>query len=132
MGRLKRGAELANFLADALKTPFTWGVSDCCSWLDAWIVHQRGVSPAGDLRGMPRRMLAAVARKKGGIVALIAARMESAGLDETLAPEIGDVALVQGAGKRPAGAVWTGQTWALKSTDGIAFLRATPIRIWKV
>jgi hypothetical protein len=87
---------LTKFLNRAAATPFEWGRFDCLLWLADWIMSQRNVDPASDLRGTYSTMLGAakIVRDRGGMVRLIDGRVERHGIKRSPVIKRGDVAVV--------------------------------------
>lgn len=128
-----RSERLTAFLAEGCRLPFAWGERDCCLWPADWILAERGLDPAAELRGAYRSPLACrrLLRLGGGLLAVTSAEMRAAGLAGTAAPVLGDVGIIETAAG-PMGAVCTGSAWALKTVEGIVLVPATPIMAWGV
>lgn len=131
MTRLSR---LRSYIREGAALPFVWGQSDCCSWALGWVVRETGSDPFLALRGAyaSRMSCARLLTRHGGLEALARRLMSAAGLPETAGDaRPGDVALVQTA-IGPMGAICTGNSFALKSVDGVVVMPCTPIVAWSV
>ena len=128
-----RRDRLRAFLREGAALPFVWGGRDCALWACDWILAERGIDPAADLRGTYASGLACarLLRDAGGLPALAGRLAARAGIIETDSPEAGDVGVIE----TKIGAylaVSTGAAWAIKAADGIAFTPARPARMWAV
>lgn len=128
---------LADFLAQAGRTPFAWGESDCCLWLADWLVALGRPDPAADLRGRYSTPLgcARLLNKRGGVLGVVASCAAQAGLaltDTPIAGDVGVVEVVTHAGRTPAGAICTGRRWAVRSGLGLIVAEMTPRAAWRI
>lgn len=128
---------LADFLARAARTPFALGEFDCCLWLADWIALNRGIDPAAHLRGRYSTALGyrRLARKAGGMAALVGSCVEPAGLRLTGAPKPGDIGVVRAVttdGLHDVGAICTIRGWASLSPAGLLVGPTTPLAAWEV
>lgn len=119
--------ELAAFMREAARQPFTYGEWDCAMTLANWVRAVTGEDPASDLRGsygseMSWKRLVA---KAGSLDRLIDGIALKAGLKPTESPVVGDIAVVEcaviGTPKAViAGAIGTPRGWAVKLNNGVA------------
>ena len=129
-----RSERLVAFVAAGARTPFVFGRSCCAMWVADWIEAERGIDPARGLRGSFRCHLgsARLQRQAGGLAALVAAPLASAGLMETAAPVAGDVGVVMTKAGEIAGICMGGGLWAVKTKDGVAVAPAKLLKGWSV
>ena len=134
---------LSRFLNEAAARPFAWGSFDCLLWLADWVRANRGVDPAGDLRGRYCTMLQAarVVQDARGMVSLVERQVTAAGLSRVNCGARGDIAVVSVGGVggehfgNEAGAILLGGTAALMCQEGLCMprLAETPVlAAWKV
>lgn len=118
---------LGDYLLEAARTPWRYGVHDCTAWPARWA----GIEvPAYSTEAEAQALI----EQAGGLVALwergIADRMPL--VDE---PEPGDVGIIVaiGADRQPVeiGAIWTGIRWAFLSPRGLVSASADAIAIWR-
>lgn len=128
-----RSARLRAFLGRGAGLPFVWGVRDCSLWACDWIIAERGIDPAAHLRGTYGGVIACnrLLRREGGLPALAGRLARSAGLEETETPVAGDVGVIV-TGIGPFLMLCAGAGWAWKTTDGVLFAPAAPLKAWAV
>lgn len=128
-----RDTRLRAYLAEGARLPFVWGVRDCISWPCGWVEEECGFDPMTTIRGSydSRVSCARLLRAHGGLVALARRGMANGGIAETEGARRGDVGLI-GTNFGPMGAIRAASTWAVKSSDGVAFLDAPPLVIWRI
>lgn len=127
---------LAMFLRAGAALPFVWGVRDCSLWACEWVAMRTGRDPAASLRGCYRTQRGAYRHilEGGGLEALTRGRFASCGIPEVLAPNPGDVGLIETDTLLGlALAIKVGEAgWAVKSPAGIT-VAAFPFRVaWMV
>jgi hypothetical protein len=134
---------LSRFINEAAERPFRWGDWDCLLWLADWVRANRGVDPAGDLRGRYSSMLGAarIVREAGGMVGLVDSRLKTASLARANVGARGDIAVVNVGGEggehfgNLAGAILLGGSAALLSQAGLVMPRRSDVSIvaaWSV
>jgi hypothetical protein len=134
---------LSRFINEAAERPFRWGDWDCLLWLADWVRTNRGVDPAGDLRGRYSSMLGAarIVREAGGMVSLVGERVFKAGLPRVNVGARGDIAIVAVGGVggehfgNQAGAILLGGSAVLMSQEGLCMPRRSDVSIvaaWSV
>lgn len=128
---------LASFLERASLTRFEWGRWDCSLWLADWLVANGYTDPASHLRGRYETALgcARLLRDEGGLLAVVTACAEKAGLRRTYEPRAGDVGVVEALtdrGREPVGGLCTGARWAILTHGGIMAGPTTPLIAWEV
>lgn len=122
-----------------LSKPFIWGERDCMIVLGDWVKTVHGIDPVADIRyaydsQFSCQRLTGFFTDPVGTVAKFAE--EKAGLKRTENPVKGDVGVIEVPvdGKlQPAGAIFTGKSWAVKAPQGATTI--TPIRVlaaWSV
>ncbi len=72
---------LAGYVRRTAFEPFEWGKNDCALWCAGACEEISGIDPASDLRGTysTRRECLEIVKRAGGLVPLIAPRMERTG-----------------------------------------------------
>jgi hypothetical protein len=130
-------ADLASFLARAGRTPFAYGVHDCCLWLADWLVACGYPDPAAELRGRysTERGCARLLRRQGGLDAVVGACAKRADLVLAQQPCAGDVGLVLAITPRgpvAVGGLCTGPRWAMLSVGGLIVAPMTALATWSV
>ena len=90
-------AQLAQFL-DRRKSPFAWGVNDCCLFAADWVLRRTGVDPAEALRGRydSESGAQALLRRKGGLARVVSACLGQQPLHEPLRATTGDIVMLDG------------------------------------
>jgi hypothetical protein len=129
--------ELSAFLARASRTPFAWGVHDCCLWLGDWLVARGHPDPVAAFRGRYSTPLGAhrLAKAHGGVAGIVAAQAEAAGLLRTPCAQAGDVGVVRVVtpqGEEPAGGLCTGPRWAVLGVTGLIVAPMPLLAAWRV
>lgn len=73
---------LSDFVAETRDVPFAWGRNDCALWCASAVAQGTGYDPAADLRGRYSTWWGhrQIVQAAGGLLALIAPRMEGHGL----------------------------------------------------
>lgn len=110
-------SRLQGLINQAQRTPFQWGVRDCCLWAADAALALTGRDPAADVRGTYTDEAGAmeVLRRFGGL------RGVAARGGQRIRPAFamdGDVGLVRSAGK-PCLAVWAAGSWMLTTRAGL-------------
>lgn len=130
--------KLADFLARAGATPFSYGSHDCSLWLADWVLDQRGIDGAAALRGRYRTALgcARLVARGGGLVAVVGRCAQTAGLSSAKLPRPGDVGIVKAVtddGTTLVGAILADATrWAVLGAAGLRIEPATCVAAWRV
>lgn len=127
---------LRSFLSDAGKTPFAWGVHDCCLIIADWWLAVHGVDPAADIRGTyaTKEECHALLDREGGMRALIERYATAVGAERVSTPKAGDFGLVTLAtGGEVAAIMASDGKWAAKSERGlVAFRHASIEAAWSI
>lgn len=132
---------LAEYLAQAARTPFAWGRHDCLLWLADWAVANGHPDGGARWRGHYRTALGCqrLLRRHGGLVEVARISAEACGLP-AIAPGdmrpgdvgVGVVAVTEW-GEHATGLIRTGLGWAvLGGPAGILVGQATPQAAWRV
>lgn len=131
---MTRSERLTAFVAEGARTPFVFGRSCCAMWVADWIVAERGIDPAHDLRGTFRCHLGSLRlqRRSGGLATLVTGPLAATGLVETDEPATGDVGVVMTNIGEIAGICMGGGLWAVKTKDGVAVAPAALIKAWSI
>lgn len=118
---------LPEFFARAGLTPWAYGRHDCCLWLADWVLEQRGIDPAADLRGRysTARGCARILKRAGGVAKIVGRCATIAGLAPTTDPQPGDVGVVIATNARgkdeEVGAIKAGaDRWAFLTPTGLS------------
>lgn len=107
---------------------------DCCQYLDAWIRRRRGRG-AGFKGYRGEREALWMVHRAGGLVPMLSALADGAGLTLTDRPKRGDVGVVRvrGAlGHTAVGGIFAGRRWGVLSTRGVSFVNGPPLACWEV
>lgn len=128
---------LAEFLGQAVRTPFAPGAHDCRLFPANWVLAATGRDPAAAFRGRYASEAEglALAEAVGGVEAATAAGMAAAGLTPTDAPAAGDVGVITVFtldGPVAVGGIFTGRHWAFLSPGGVSLWPAEPIAAWRL
>lgn len=124
---------LTQYLLEAGRTPFAYGVLDCCSWPCDWIVLHGYDDPMEDWRGRYDSW-ASVARlivSRGGWLNAVSFEMQRVGLLETTDSMPGDVALIAHPEVHSM-AIKTMKGWAWKADKAVFVHDLNPLRAWRV
>lgn len=107
------------FFAPERNRPFQWGVNDCVSLVDRWILLRTGKSflQASGFHWSDKQTVDALFAEYSMPIE-VARAMRSIGLKMTTSPDRGDVALIV-AGPRIACAVKGGSMWLFRTEAGI-------------
>lgn len=128
------------FLKDMARRPFVYGHTDCALFVADWMLSQgRNHDPAEDYRGTydSEATCDRVLRSRGGLLRIFRSLAADLGLQRTVCPEPGDVAVVRiytSEGSRHYGAVRTPSgRWAVKCTRGILILTSVKVvAAWRI
>jgi hypothetical protein len=120
---------LSGYLQGAAARRFELGTFDCCLFLADWIALKRGTDPAAAWRGRYRQIADVPA-----MLPLIKRLARGAGLQPTLQPAPGDVALVSIAGGPVTGAIVTARGFVVLAAGGglSCARRARLVRAWTI
>lgn len=117
---------LADYLRNAAREPFQWGVRDCGLFLADWVSIARGIDPAARLRGTYSDDEGAVrAMGKRGLPGIVMALARDAGLRRTQSPSPGTVAVLRGE-KSAVCAIYTARGWAVRDAKSIIVVPPGP------
>lgn len=126
---------LDDFLETMAATPFVDGTADCALTMADWAMVATGCpDPAAHLRGRYRTPFGRerLLQRRGGLANVMADCAARAGLSETTTPVRGDIGLIRW-GRRPYAAIFLGQRWVVKSSEGVTVRAAdVVIRAWRV
>lgn len=125
--------DLQDFLLAASERSFSWAEHDCISWLGTWVAIRHGSNPADGFTGRyrSRRGALRLIREHGGLEGLIDAGVVPLGLERTVKPRPGDIALVR-APEGIIGGIVTQRFIANVGLRGL-FMRRLPIlTAWRV
>jgi hypothetical protein len=129
--------DLSRFLFGAASRPFELGTHDCGLLLADWVKVRRGVDPAEPVRGLYHDAATLDALLPfGGLPRLFDRLFLAAGLVRTIAPVVGDVAMITFVEQPPIGAIRTGRGFAmLAQGQGVCSIPVKCVRTvaaWKV
>lgn len=119
--------DLGAWLLENNDRPRQAGVWDCCAFPAAWAVASGWPDPMMEWRGTYDSEDAglALADGHGGLVTLFERGMRAAGIPSRDGLVAGDVGVLSIRGGE-AGAIFTGQRWALIAERGIAYASVEP------
>lgn len=122
---------LPEFAERMRRTPFAWGAFDCILNLADWSVAIGAGDPAAAYRGRYRTAAGAerIARRAGGLAALVAREFEPLGWTPVADPRAGDIGVVQASAE--AGGLCLGDRWAVLDPHGILVAPLSPIAAWR-
>jgi hypothetical protein len=134
---VRRAEILAEFLAQAARTPFAWGGRNCLTLPADWVLARRGVDLAAGFRDQVRSASggARFLKARGGLLAFATARAAACGLAATDAPQAGAVGVVEvetARGRAPVGAICTGPRWAVLGRFGLIVAPMATLAAWEV
>lgn len=130
--------ELADYLADAARTPFAWEGRNCLTFPADWVRACRNVDLAEGFRQRVRTALGATRflARHGGLLAFAIERAAACGLapvETAIRGDVGVVPVVGTAGARThAGAICLGRRWATLAPTGLLVAETTPLAAWRV
>lgn len=127
--------KLNQWLDKANGKPFEWGQSDCVLEVLDWIDFVCKTSLAQELRGTYATEQQAYELMPDGLEAAMRAKAIAEGIETTIQPVPGDVALVALAGQdKPMAAIlMPSERWRMKTEHGIALTKAvTVIVAWRL
>lgn len=115
----------------AIERPFSWGEHDCCLFAADCAQAMCGEDYAAEWRGTYDSELGAkkAILRGGGSLEKVLARF----LDEVPVKlaQRGDIAIVENAGTKCAGVVYSGVVW-VPGENGLVSLRVKPMSVWRV
>lgn len=122
---------LITVIRAAEKRPFLWGVHDCCLFAADCAEAMSGVNYAADWRGTydsETGAKKALLRGGGSLEKVLANNLDE--VPVKLAQR-GDIAVVENAGARCAGVIYSGAVW-VPGENGLICLRVKPQSVWRV
>lgn len=129
-------AELATFLAENAALPWAWGSVDCCMVLADWAQANGHGDPLAQYRGAYEDEAACVAIVvwRGGLLPILGDGCARVGLAETDVRAPGVIAVIgsQTSPTRQWGAIWDGNRWLVRGTNGFASMTAPALGMWGV
>lgn len=133
---VSRAELLLAYIAEHSGRPASWGRSDCSMFVAHWIERASGVRvPTPHYMGEEagRSIIASHPEGFAGVWRDIAG---AAQIYETVAPEVGDVAIINTSRYGPIGAIWGGSGYAYwRTLNGVTMVTPHPDMIvasWKV
>lgn len=102
-----------------------------------WLIENGHPDPAADLRGAYSTALGCkrLVRRRGGLVAVVAACVAKPDLPRTIAPKVADIGVIETMtleGLQMVGAICTGPRWAMLGVKGLVSVTASPVAAWAV
>lgn len=122
--------DLGDYLTLCGKHRWQWGVYDCCTFPADWLMLCRGVDPMEPWRGLYHDEAGCIdiLAEAGGLVPLWTRGL---GEQSAEAARPGDVAVV-GLWGHEAGAIWTGQRWAVRAPRGLSLTDTVEVKaVWR-
>ncbi|EHV0577306.1 hypothetical protein KZ008_001638 [Salmonella enterica] len=122
---------LITVIRAAEKRPFLWGSHDCCLFAADCAQAMCGEDFAAGWRGTydsERGAKKAILRGGGSLEKVLARYLDE--VPVKLAQR-GDIAVVENAGARCAGVVYSGVVW-VPGENGLVSLRVKPLSVWRV
>lgn len=114
---------MRDFLCEQAGRQFCFGRHDCALILADWVERVTGRDPAKEYRyGYDRAGTAHLARPLA-MLRLFDRLARGAGMVRTIAPELGDVALIVLPDGKPRGAIYTGTGFVTVAESGLAGIR---------
>lgn len=127
--------DLSGFLREVGAEPWSIGWSDCVGMVARWLALH---GHPGALAILPIRgdedMAARQIAEGGGLRAVMTHHAARLGMREVAIPQIGDVAWLGMRGNQETGAIFCGETWAMRTRSGILRFRARLIlqhQVWR-
>lgn len=114
---------LGDFLRESASRRREAGVWDCCTFPAAWAMQCGAADPMADMRGAYATEADALRliQNRGGLDGLFSDALEAVGWQRRDGPpRPGDIGVVSLHGF-DAGAIWTGERWALVADAGLVF-----------
>lgn len=124
---------LGDYLATAGRLAFDPCVHDCCTLPADWAVLRGRPDPMALWRGAYGSEAAAqgLIDEAGGLLALWRRGMAGAGIPEAVGLEPGDIGVVTFREAIDSCGIFTGRRWAIMTSNGLAALRASPVKAWR-
>lgn len=122
---------LITVMKAAEKRPFLWGQHDCCLFAADCAEAMSGVNYADGWRGTydsETGAKKALLRGGGSLEKVLAKNLDE--IPVKLAQR-GDIAVVENAGARCAGVIYSGAVW-VPGKAGLVCLRTKPLSVWRV
>lgn len=127
--------KVGDFLTAPL-LPFDFVRSDCCRWLDRYLVargRQSAIKALG-LHWTTEKGALRVIKRGGGLVPLWSRGMDAVGVPEASEHKPGDVAVIGRSTLdrlNQATAIYTGSRWASLGLRGMEYGPAEPLKVWR-
>lgn len=128
-------SRLADYIEARRRTPFAWGLHDCCTFAAGWVALATGTAPFPELRRHRTAYAATRALVRAGCrdAAAIATLALGPPLARTAFAARGDVVAIDVAPGKPALGICLGADSAFAGAAGLLFLPATAVtRAWRV
>lgn len=131
---------LPKFLDKSSRKPFLWGESDCMLDIADWLAFAtkdkelRDVGSKWRSRYSTQQECEALLEPMGGLVGAMKTEAKALGLESTDQPEPGDIAMVEGFGDKPMGAIMMmSGRWRVRTEKGFVVSHEfKPIVAWKL
>lgn len=133
---------LDEYLKEAMKMQWQWGLMDCCMFGGDWIAARTGQDPMRRYRGIYKTAMGArrLIAKRGGLAEMTGVEMALLGFERTETPEHGDIAVMAMPAPRNAPMAVAGAAivirfnhwWVARKTDGIAVFEAPFLAAWRI
>lgn len=117
---------LMAFWDSSMSFQFAWGTKDCCIETAEWVDTSCSLSIADTWRGTysTEAEAAALLAENGGMVAMVGAELEAAGLTPTDAPVYGDVGVVEINGNAFCSIMTPAGRWRARQPLGFYYVRS--------
>lgn len=122
---------LVTVMKAATQRPFLWGEHDCCLFAAECVEAMCGEDFAKEWRGTYRDEIGAkkaILRGGGSLEKVLSRYLNEVPVSMA---QRGDIALVENAGSRCAGVIYSGAVW-VPGVDGLVCLKVKPISVWRV
>lgn len=126
---------LGTYLERATQTPAGHPDLVCASFAADWLVACGYDDPIAPLRGTEGQALKRSIARAGSILGLADQMALAARLVPTETPVAGDIGVIEfdtGDGANQVLAIFTGQRWLVRTTNGLAAMPTEPLAAWRV
>jgi hypothetical protein len=128
---------LDDYLGACWRTPWAWGVMDCCQFGGGWVRSKTGRDPLHAFNYRSAIHARRLVIQGGGLVKMVDEAMGSVGFARTTAPDHGDLGVIPVIGdfKCIAGAsvlIFDGRWWIGRDVDGLVYFEPNDVVAWRI
>jgi hypothetical protein len=111
---------LDDYLGACWRTPWAWGVMDCCQFGGGWVRSKTGRDPLHAFNYRSAIHARRLVIQGGGLVKMVDEAMGSVGFARTTAPDHGDLGVIDG------------RWWIGRDVDGLVYFEPNDVVAWRI